>query len=50
MPGVFNVVLMYEDLETRERGKKSLEYLGEEFGSDFEFRHSMWRLDIRRPR
>jgi hypothetical protein len=46
MPAVFNVVLMYEDLETRERAKKSLDYLGEEFGSDFEFRHSMWRLDI----
>ena len=46
MPVIFNVVLIYEDFETRERAKKSLDYLGKEFGSDFEFRHSMWRLDI----
>jgi hypothetical protein len=46
MPAVFNVVLVYEDLETRERAKKSLDYLGDEFGSDLEFRHSMWRLDV----
>jgi hypothetical protein len=46
MPTVFNVVLMYEDLETRERAKKSLDYLGEELGNDFEFKHSLWRLDI----
>jgi hypothetical protein len=46
MPFVFNVVLIYEDFETRERAKKSVDYLGKEFGSDFEFRHSMWRLDI----
>ena len=46
MPAIFNVVFIYEDFETRERAKKSLDYLGEEFGNDFEFRHSMWRLDI----
>jgi hypothetical protein len=46
MPAVFNVVLMYEDFETRERAKKSLDYLGEELGNDFDFKHSMWRLDV----
>jgi hypothetical protein len=46
LPATFNVVLIYEDFETRERGRKSLAYLGEEFGNDCEFRHSMWRLDI----
>ena len=46
MPAAFNVVLMYEDLETRERAKRSLDYLGEEFGNDIEFRNAMWRLDI----
>jgi hypothetical protein len=46
LPATFNVVLMYEDFETRERAKKSLDYLGEEFGNDFEFRHSTWRLDV----
>ena len=45
-PATFNVVLIYEDFETRERAKKSLDYLGQEFGSDFEFRHTMWRLDV----
>jgi hypothetical protein len=39
LPATFNVVLMYEDFETRERAKKSLDYLEEEFGNDFEFRH-----------
>jgi hypothetical protein len=46
LPAIFNVVLIYEDFETRERAKKSLDYLGQEFGNDCEFRHSMWRLDI----
>jgi hypothetical protein len=46
MPAIFNAVLIYEDFGTRERAKKSIDYLGEEFGNDFEFRHSMWRLDI----
>ena len=46
LPATFNVVLMYEDFETRERAKKGLDYLGEEFGNDFEFRHSTWRLDV----
>ena len=46
LPTIFNVVLMYEDFETRERAKRSLDYLRDEFGNDFEFRHSMWRLDV----
>ena len=46
LPAIFNVVLIYEDFETRERAKKGLDYLGEEFGNEFEFRHSTWRLDI----
>jgi hypothetical protein len=46
IPAIFNVVLIYEDFETRERAKESLDYLAAEFGNDFEFRHSMWRLDI----
>jgi hypothetical protein len=46
LPATFNVVLIYEDFETRERAKKSLDYLGQELGDDCEFRHSMWRLDI----
>jgi len=37
---------MYEDFETRERARKSLDYLGQEFGNDFEVRHTMWRLDV----
>ena len=45
-PATFNVVLIYEDFETRERARKSLDYLGQEFGNDFEFRLTMWRLDV----
>jgi hypothetical protein len=45
-PATFNVVLIYEDFETRERARKSLDYLGQEFGNDFEFKHTMWRLDV----
>jgi hypothetical protein len=45
-PAIFNVVLMYEDFGTGERAKKCFDYIGEEFGLDCEFRHSMWRLDI----
>ena len=45
-PATFNVVLIYEDCETRERARKSLDYLGQEFGNDFEFRLTMWRLDV----
>jgi hypothetical protein len=42
----FNVVIMYEDPGTRKQAKKGLHYVAEEFGSDFEIRHWMWRLDI----
>jgi hypothetical protein len=45
-PATFNVVLIYEDFETRERARKSLDYLGQEFGNDFEFKHTTWRLDV----
>jgi hypothetical protein len=45
-PAKFNVVIMYEDLGTRKQAKKGLEYVAEEFGSDFEIRHRMWRLDV----
>ena len=45
-PATFNVVLIYEDCETRERARKSLDYSGQEFGNDFEFRHTIWRLDV----
>jgi hypothetical protein len=37
---------MYEDFGTGKRAKKGLDYVAEELGNDFEFRHSMWRLDI----
>jgi hypothetical protein len=33
-------------LQLGSRQKKGLDYVAEEFGNDFEFRHSMWRLDI----
>jgi hypothetical protein len=32
--------------ENRQASKKGLDYLAEELVNDFEFRHSMWRLDI----
>jgi hypothetical protein len=44
-PARFNVVIMYEDIETRKQAKKGLDYVAEEFGNDLEFRHSMWELD-----
>jgi hypothetical protein len=45
-PTPFNVVIMYEDFGTGARAKKGLDYVAEELGNDFEFRHTMWRLDI----
>jgi hypothetical protein len=45
-PAPFNVVIMYEDLGTGKRAKKGLDYVAEELRNDFEFRHSMWRLDV----
>jgi hypothetical protein len=42
----FNVVIVYEDFGTRKQAKKCLAYVAEEFGSDFEIGHRMWRLDI----
>lgn len=42
----FNVLTMYEDFGTGKRAKKGLDYVAEQLGNDFEFRHSMWRLDI----
>ena len=44
-PARFNVVIMYEDPGTRKQAKKGLNYVAEEFGSDFDIRHWMWRLD-----
>ena len=46
IPTIFNVVIMYEDFATWKQAKKGLDYVAEEFGNDFELRHSMWRLDI----
>jgi hypothetical protein len=45
-PTPFNVLIIYEDFGTGKRAKKGLDYVAEELGNDFEFRHSMWRLDI----
>jgi hypothetical protein len=45
-PTPFNVLIMYEDFGTGKRAKKGLDYVAEELGNDFEFRQSMWRLDI----
>jgi hypothetical protein len=45
-PARFNVVILYEDPDTRKQAKKGLNYVAEQFGSDFEIRHWMWRLDI----
>jgi hypothetical protein len=45
-PAKFNVVIMYEGFGTRKQAKKGLQYVAEEFGSDFEIRHRMWPLDI----
>jgi hypothetical protein len=44
-PAKFNVVILYEDFGTRRQAIKGLDYVTEEFGSDFEIRHRMWRLD-----
>ena len=44
-PTLFNVVVMYEDVQTGRRAKKGLDYVAEELGNDLEFRRSMWRLD-----
>ena len=46
IPTPFNVMIMYEDLETGKRAKKGFDYVAKAFGNDLEFRHSMWRLDI----
>jgi hypothetical protein len=43
-PARFNVVIKYEDIETTKQAKKGFDYV-EEFGDDFEFRHSIWELD-----
>jgi hypothetical protein len=45
-PARYNVVIIYEDSCTRKQAKKGLNCVAEEFGSDFEIRHWMWRLDI----
>jgi hypothetical protein len=45
-PARFHVVIMYEDSGTRKQAKKGLNHVDGEFGSDFEIRHWMWRLDI----
>ena len=45
-PTPFNVLIMYEDFGTGQRAKRGLDYVVEELGNEFEFRHSMWRLDI----
>jgi hypothetical protein len=50
-PARFNVVVMYEDIETRRQAKKGLDYVAEEFGNDLEYRHSMWQLnDLQDPK
>jgi hypothetical protein len=40
----FNVVIMYEDPGIRKQAKKGLNYVAEEFRSDFEIRHSQIML------
>jgi hypothetical protein len=45
-PAPFNVVIMYEDFGTGKRAKKGFDYVAEELRNEFEFRHSMWRLDV----
>jgi hypothetical protein len=45
-PTPFNVLIMYEDFGTGKRAKRGLDCVAEELGNDFEFRHTMWRLDI----
>jgi hypothetical protein len=42
----FNILIIYEDFVTGKRAKNGLDYLAEELGDEFEFRHSMWRLGI----
>jgi hypothetical protein len=42
----FNVLIMYEDFGTGKRAKGALDYVAEELGNDFEFRNTMWRLDV----
>jgi hypothetical protein len=37
---------MYEDFGTGKRAKGALDYVAEELRNDFEFRHTMWRLDV----
>jgi hypothetical protein len=45
-PALFKVVIMYEDFVTGKRAMKGLDYVARELGSDLEFSHSMWRLDV----
>jgi hypothetical protein len=45
-PTPFNVLIMYEDFGTGKRAKEGIDYVVEELGNEFDFRHSMWRLDI----
>jgi hypothetical protein len=42
----FNVLTLYADLPTGKLAKRTLDYVAEQLGDEFEFRHSMWRLDI----
>jgi hypothetical protein len=40
------IVTLFEDVATGKRGKQVFDYLGSHLGSDFEFNHQVWKLDV----
>jgi len=41
-----SIVTLFEDVATGKRGKQVYDYLGSHLGSDFEFNHQVWKLDV----
>src|SRR5437764_6116176 len=41
-----NIVTFFEDVATGKRGKQVSDYLGAHLGSEFEFNHQVWKLDV----
>jgi hypothetical protein len=42
----FNVVIVYEELESGKRARRTYDYLAEQLGHESEFKHAMWKFDI----
>src|SRR5262245_38967498 len=41
-----NIVTFFEDLTSGKRGKQVYDYLASHLGSEFEFNHQVWKLDV----